>query len=119
MPDQNPIYDFMKSNKLTDLDEKTFINKYSAPDKAKEIYTFMAENKLTDLDESKFYDKYLKKKLVAQNHPLQNYHRKDLAQSKLTYSKQERNLLSHLAKLAGQLLYQPILRLIKKLTKEN
>jgi hypothetical protein len=62
MPDQNPIYDFMKSNKLTDLDEKTFINKYSAPDKAKEIYSFMASNKLTDLDESKFYDKYLKKK---------------------------------------------------------
>jgi hypothetical protein len=63
MPDQNPIYDFMKSNKLTDLDEKTFINKYSAPDKAKEIYSFMASNKLTDLDETKFYDKYLKKKV--------------------------------------------------------
>lgn len=63
MPDQNSIYNFMKSNNLTDLDEKTFINKYSAPDKAKEIYSFMASNKLTDLDESKFYDKYLKKKV--------------------------------------------------------
>lgn len=63
MPDQNSIYNFMKSNNLTDLDEKTFTNKYSSPDKAKEIYSFMASNKLTDLDESKFYDKYLKKKV--------------------------------------------------------
>ena len=62
MPDQNPIYDFLKSNKLTDLDEKSFVNKYSAPDKAKEIYSFFVENELTDLDNSGFYDKYLKKK---------------------------------------------------------
>ena len=58
----NPIYSFMKSNNLTDLNENDFINKYSAPDKAKEIHNFMVSNKLTDLDESKFYDKYLKKK---------------------------------------------------------
>lgn len=62
MPDQNPIYDFMKSNKLTDLDEKTFLNKYSAPEKAKEVHSFFVENNLTDLDSAKFYDKYLKKK---------------------------------------------------------
>jgi hypothetical protein len=62
MPDQNPIYDFLKSNKLTDLDEKSFVGKYSAPDKAKEIYSFFVENKLTDLDSAGFYDKYLKKK---------------------------------------------------------
>ena len=62
MLDQNPIYDFMKSNKLTDLDEKSFLNKYSAPDKAKEIHSFFAENALTDLDSDNFYDKYLKKK---------------------------------------------------------
>jgi len=70
MLDQNPIYDFMKSNNLTDLDEKTFINKYSAPDKAKEIYSFMASNKLTDLDETKFYDKYLKKKVGGEESSL-------------------------------------------------
>jgi hypothetical protein len=63
MPDQNPIYDFLKSNKLTDLDEKSFVNKYSAPDKAKEIHSFFVENKLTDLDSAGFYDKYLKKKV--------------------------------------------------------
>jgi hypothetical protein len=63
MPDQNPIYDFLKSNKLTDLDEKSFVNKYSDPDKAKEIHSFFVENKLTDLDSAGFYDKYLKKKV--------------------------------------------------------
>jgi len=62
MIEQNPIYDFMKSNKLTDLDEKTFLSKYSAPDKAKEIHSFLVENDLTDLDSANFYDKYLKKK---------------------------------------------------------
>jgi len=58
----NPIYKFMKSNNLTQLDEKTFLDKYSAPEKAKEIHSFMVSNKLTDLDDTKFYDKYLKKK---------------------------------------------------------
>jgi hypothetical protein len=67
MPDQNPIYDFLKSNKLTDLDEKSFVNKYSAPDKAKEIYSFFVENKLTDLDSAGFYDKYLKKKVGGES----------------------------------------------------
>jgi hypothetical protein len=83
MPDQNSIYDFMKSNNLTDLDEKTFVNKYSAPDKAKEIYSFMASNKLTDLDESKFYDKYLKKKVGGEEPsptklPLQGFDQKQI-----------------------------------------
>ena len=70
MPDQNPIYDFLKSNKLTDLDEKSFVNKYSAPDKAKEIYSFFVENKLTDLDSAGFYDKYLKKKVGGEESSL-------------------------------------------------
>jgi hypothetical protein len=52
----------MKSNNLTQLDEKAFIDKYSAPEKAKEVYSFFVDNKLTDLDSSGFYDKYLKKK---------------------------------------------------------
>ena len=67
MPDQNPIYDFLKSNKLTDLDEKSFVSKYSAPDKAKEIHSFFVENKLTDLDSAGFYDKYLKKKVGGES----------------------------------------------------
>jgi hypothetical protein len=83
MPDQNSIYNFMKSNNLTDLDEKTFINKYSAPDKAKEIYSFMVSNKLTDLDETNFYDKYLKKKVGGEESsptklPLQGFDQKQI-----------------------------------------
>lgn len=59
---ENPIYKFMKSNNLTKLDEKTFLDTYSKPEKAKEIHSFMISNDLTKLDESKFYDSYLKKK---------------------------------------------------------
>jgi hypothetical protein len=59
---ENPIYKFMKSNNLTKLDEKAFLNTYSKPEKAKEIHSFMVSNDLTKLDESKFYDSYLKKK---------------------------------------------------------
>ena len=62
LQEENPIYKFMKSNNLTDLNEGEFLTKYSAPNKAKEIHSFMVSNKLTDLDESKFYDSYLKKK---------------------------------------------------------
>ena len=59
---ENPIYKFMKSNNLTKLDEKAFLDTYSKPEKAKEIHNFMVSNKLTDLDDSNFYDSYLKKK---------------------------------------------------------
>jgi hypothetical protein len=59
---ENPIYKFMRSNNLTKLDEKTFLDTYSKPEKAKEIHSFMVSNDLTKLDESKFYDSYLKKK---------------------------------------------------------
>jgi len=65
MEQQNPIFKFFSENKLTDLDEKSFLNAYSKPEKAKEIHSFMVENKLTDLDESKFFDQYLKKKEPA------------------------------------------------------
>lgn len=65
MEQQNPIFKFFSENKLTDLDEKSFLNAYSKPEKAKEIHSFMVENKLTDLDERKFFDEYLKKKEPA------------------------------------------------------
>jgi len=62
MPEINEIYKFMKANSLTDKDEKTFLNEYSNPQKAKEVYSFFKENNLTDRDETSFYDTYLKKK---------------------------------------------------------
>ena len=75
---ENPIYKFMRSNNLTKLDEKTFLDTYSKPEKAKEIHSFMVSNDLTKLDESKFYDSYLKKKtkhfLLEKSLLLQNCH---------------------------------------------
>ena len=65
MEQENPIFKFLNENKLTDLDEKSFLDKYSNPEKAKEIHSFMAQNKLTNLDENQFFDKYLKKKEPA------------------------------------------------------
>jgi len=62
IPSGNPIYQFMKSNNLTDKDEKTFLNEYSDPKKAQELHSFMKSNNLTDKDSSSFYDTYLKKK---------------------------------------------------------
>lgn len=70
MPEINEIYKFMKANSLTDKDEKTFLNEYSNPQKAKEVYSFFKENNLTDRDETSFYDTYLKKKEPAPSQSL-------------------------------------------------
>ena len=67
MQNNNEIYQFMKANSLTDKDEKTFLNEYSNPQKAKELYSFFQANKLTDKDETSFYDTYLKKKEPSQS----------------------------------------------------
>ena len=69
----NPIFKFMKSNNLTKLDEKSFLDKYSTPEKAKEIHGFMLANKLTDLDETKFYDKYLSSGLKKKEQEVSQY----------------------------------------------
>jgi hypothetical protein len=61
-PSGNPIWEFMKSNNLTDKDEKSFLNEYSSPKKADELFSFMKTNDLTDKDSASFYDTYLKKK---------------------------------------------------------
>ena len=62
MPDGNEIYQFLKSNNLTDKDEKSFTQEYSDPKKAEELHSFFVQNKLTDKDSATFYDTYLKKK---------------------------------------------------------
>lgn len=64
---EHEIYKFLKDNDLTTLPENEWVDKYSAPDKAKEIHTFFKENDLTSLDETQFYDKYLKKNDYPQN----------------------------------------------------
>jgi len=57
--EENPIYKFIRENQLTELDEKSFLDKYSDPQEAGKIYSFMKENKLTELEDSAFYSKYL------------------------------------------------------------
>jgi hypothetical protein len=59
---ENEIFKFLKTNNLTDKDEKTFLTEYSDSSKAKELHTFMQSNDLTDKDFNSFYDTYLKKK---------------------------------------------------------
>jgi hypothetical protein len=60
MPQENPIYTFLKENNLTDKDPQTFSKEYSDPKKAEQIHQFFVENKLTDKDSASFYDTYLK-----------------------------------------------------------
>ena len=60
---ENPIYDFMKANRLTNKDEATFLKEYADSAKAKELYSFFQANKLTDKNFDTFYGTYLKKKV--------------------------------------------------------
>lgn len=59
---ENPIYEFMKANKLTDKDEASFLKEYADSAKAKELHGFFQANKLTDKDFDSFYGTYLKGK---------------------------------------------------------
>lgn len=59
------LYNYLKSNGLTDLDANTFFSKYSDPNKAQEIWSYLNKNGMTDLDASAFYDSYFKKKSLT------------------------------------------------------
>ena len=63
------IYNYFKTNKLTDLDANAFYNAYSDPSKSKEIWSYLKQNKMTDLDENSFHASYFggKKKEVSQS----------------------------------------------------
>lgn len=52
------LYSYLKNNNLTDLDENTFYNKYSDPNKSKEIHSYLKQNNMTDLDASSFHSSY-------------------------------------------------------------
>jgi hypothetical protein len=59
------LYNYLKSNGLTDLDSDTFFSKYSDPNKSKEIWSYLNQNGMTDLDANAFYDSYFKKKSLT------------------------------------------------------
>jgi len=54
----NPIYKFMKENKLTQMDESSFVKSHSDPQKSAQIHKFMVDNKLTNLDANAFHSAY-------------------------------------------------------------
>jgi hypothetical protein len=54
----NPIYKFMKENRLTQKDEATFISEYSNPQKSAELHKFMTDNGLTTKGADDFYNQY-------------------------------------------------------------
>jgi hypothetical protein len=63
--EENPIYKFMRDNDLTQLDEKSFLDKYSDPNEALKIHKFMVDNNLTETPSTDFYNQYFKKKEAA------------------------------------------------------
>jgi hypothetical protein len=56
------LYNYLKSNGLTDLDANTFFSKYSDPNKSKEVWSYLKNEGMTDLDADSFYSSYFKKK---------------------------------------------------------
>jgi hypothetical protein len=52
------LYSYLKSQNMTDLDENTFINKYSDPSKSAEIHSYLKSQNMTDLDASSFHSSY-------------------------------------------------------------
>ena len=51
----NPIYKYLKSKNLTDLDENQFVTKYSTPEKAKEIYSYLVSQNFLYQYQNFFY----------------------------------------------------------------
>ena len=53
------LYDYLKSNQLTDLDADTFFQEYSGnKDNYNELYGYLVQNQLTDLSSDSFYNEY-------------------------------------------------------------
>ena len=63
------IYNYFKSNKLTDLDANSFYKSYSDPSKSKELWSYLKQKNMTDLDANAFHSSYfgVKKKEVSQS----------------------------------------------------
>ena len=55
---KHPIWEYLKQNNMTDLNESDFIMAYSDPEKAKQVWGYIKDNGMTDLDERSFYNSY-------------------------------------------------------------
>lgn len=58
MQEENPIYNYLKSKKMTSLGEKEFVEKYTDRNNLKGVYDFLKENGNTQLEFNVFADKY-------------------------------------------------------------
>lgn len=58
MAEENPIYDYLKAEGLTDLNESDFVAKYTDRTNLQGVYTYLKENGNTDLEFTAFADKY-------------------------------------------------------------
>lgn len=65
------LYDYLKSNQLTDLDADTFFREYSGnKDNYNELYGYLVQNQLTDLSSENFYNSYFGGGQKKKNHRL-------------------------------------------------
>lgn len=52
------LYDYLKSNGMTTLDEGKFMAKYSSPTESAKIHNYLKSNGMTDLDANAFHSEY-------------------------------------------------------------
>ena len=53
------LYDYLRSNQMTDLDSQSFFDEYSgSQDKYGQLYDYFVQNQLTDLSSDNFYNEY-------------------------------------------------------------
>jgi V/A-type H+-transporting ATPase subunit E len=60
------LYNYLKSNNLTDLDRDSFFKKYSNPQEGQKIFNYLKSTGNTDLDFNSFNNKYLSNKKTSQ-----------------------------------------------------
>lgn len=53
------LYDYLRSNQMTDLDSQSFFDEYGGnKDKYGQLYDYLVQNQLTDLSSDNFYNEY-------------------------------------------------------------
>ena len=64
------LYEYLKSEGITDLSSEDFYEAYKDPNKAKDVYNYVSSEEMTDLNENDFFSAYfgteVKKKEVSE-----------------------------------------------------
>ena len=61
------LYNYLKGNDMTDLDEQSFYNTYNNPEKSGEIFRYLKSANMTDLNESDFFTSYFGSSVEKKN----------------------------------------------------